>query len=414
MSLYSRAIPCLLLYNQEENGAGYAMGHTEDSIKRIARENGAALIGIASRERLDDAPPSADAGYVLPSTCSIVSFAVPLDKKAARDFLCKKDWLSNCADRKHVVQTLYHISDHITDFLKSEGHEAAGIDINNTYRLEPGAADVTEMTEFYPDFSHRYAAVAAGIGRLGLSGNVLTPQYGALVDLGTVLTSAELAPDPLLSENPCDRCKLCTAVCPVGMMHKTKKTAVTVAGLTDEIALKRPNTCCWIGCTGYHGLSPNRKWSNWSPYRLGEPLPEDKAGLDALNTRLQKADPQMQLEHNIFTDFRQAAFDPHWTYNSVCGNCRDVCWTGREDRETNARSLLSSGVAALALNGEHVATTEEEVVEIETPYLVRVALLKSDYNRLHESRAAVHVPADAPPIDAAVLEFLSEHHPEHG
>jgi len=76
------------------------------------------------------------------------------------------------------------------------------------------------MTEFIPDFSHRYGAVAAGIGRLGWSGNLLTTDYGAMVELGTVLTSAKLEPDPLLENNPCDRCKLCTSVCPVEMISK--------------------------------------------------------------------------------------------------------------------------------------------------------------------------------------------------
>ena len=334
------------------------MERTEDIIKQIATENGAALVGIAPRDRLKDAPPSGDAGYVLPATRSVISFAVPLDREMTRDFLSKKDWLSNCADRKRVSQTLYRVTDAITDYLKSEGYEAVGVDLNNNYRPEPGAADVTEMTEFLPVFSHRYAAVAAGIGRLGWSGNVLTPRYGALVDLGTVLTSAELAADPILSENPCDRCKLCTAVCPVGMIDAREKTVVTIAGLEEEIALKRPNTCCWIGCSGYHGLSLNRKWSNWSPYRVGGPLPRDKAALDALNVRLQKADPQMQLEDNSFTNFRQAVFDPHWVYNSVCGNCRDVCWPERADRESNARELLRSGVAVLKMNGEHGVAAE--------------------------------------------------------
>ncbi len=70
-------------------------------------------------------------------------------------------------------------------------------------------------------------------------------------------------------------------VCPVGMIHGKQAVTVTVAGVTEAIARKRPNTCCWIGCTGYEGQSRRGTWSNWSPYRLGHPLPEDKAALDA-------------------------------------------------------------------------------------------------------------------------------------
>jgi len=143
------------------------MNQLENQIKSIARESGANLVGIASKQRLYDAPPSGNPDYLLPSTQSIISFAVTLDKSIARDFISKKNWLSHCEERKRMARSLYGISDRLVDFLKSEGFEALGVDINNSYRPEPGAKDVTEMSEFIPGFSHRYGAVAAGIGRQG-------------------------------------------------------------------------------------------------------------------------------------------------------------------------------------------------------------------------------------------------------
>ncbi len=227
------------------------MGKLENRIKDIAKENGAALVGIASRERLMDAPLSGNPEYVLPSTRSIISLAMSIDKKPIKDFLGKKDWLSHGEDGKQLVQSLYLIGDKLTAFLRDNGHQAVAVDVNNDYRSEEGAADITEMAEFLPDFAHRYGAVAAGIARLGWSGNVLNPEYGALLELGTVLTSAELEPDLLLTENPCDTCKMCTLVCPVEMISKTETKQIRIAGITDKIAVKKPNTCCWIGCTGY-------------------------------------------------------------------------------------------------------------------------------------------------------------------
>jgi ferredoxin len=377
----------------------------ENQLKNVAKEGGAALVGIASKERLYDAPPSGNPDYLFPSAQSVVSFAVTLDRGIIRDFLSKKDWLSHCDERKRIAQSLYAINDRLVSFFKSQGFEAIGIDINNTYRPEPGARDVTEMTEFRPDFSHRYGAVAAGIGRLGWSGNVLTTDYGAMIELGTVLTSAKLEPDPLLKKNPCDRCKLCTAVCPVEMMSKNKETAISIAGITEVIAVKRPNTCCWIGCTGYHGLAPNRKWSNWSPYRLDYPLPQDKIDLDALNIQLQKADPQMYLEGNGFSDYRKAMFDPDWFSNTVCGNCRSVCWEKRDDREENRRLIVNSGIVALNPDGEHIVA-DEEVVEIDTPYIVRVAMLKKDYEKILASKKSTGKIQGKAPIDTEVLSFI--------
>ena len=381
------------------------MSYLENKIKEIARENGAAITGIAFKERLYDSPPSGNPDFLLPSAQSIISFAIPLDKKIMRDFISKRDWLSHNEERKQLAMSLYTIGDRLVDFLKGKGFEARTVDINNSYRPEPEANDITEMTEFIPDFSHRYGAVAAGIGRLGWSGNLLTPDYGAMVELGTVLTSAKLESDPLLETNPCDRCKACTAVCPVEMIDRKKAVTVHVAGIDEEIAQKRPNTCCWIGCTGYHGLSPNKKWSNWSPYRLDFPLPEGKDELDALNIRLQKADPMMHLEENSFTDYRSVMFNPDWFTNTVCGNCRSVCWAEREDRMQNMRLIVNSGVVVLNPDGDHIPI-KDEVIELDTPYIVRVAMQKEKYEKALSSVEPINMVKAKAPIDAGVLSSI--------
>jgi ferredoxin len=377
----------------------------ESQIKKIARDSGASLVGITSKQRLYDAPPSGNPDYLLPSVQSVVSFAVALDRKIIQGFISKKDWFSHCDERKQIAQKLYTISDNLVKFLKSQGFEAIGVDINNTYRPEPNAVDITDMTEFIPDFAHRYGAIAAGIGRLGWSGNVLNTDYGALVELGTVLTSAKLESDPLLEKNPCDRCKVCTAVCPVEMMGNKKSVTVKIAGITEVIAKKRPNTCCWIGCTGYHGLAPNRKWSNWSHYRLDYPLPQNKTELDALNIRLQKEDPQMHLKENSFTDYRKAMFSPDWFSNTVCGFCRGVCWEKRDDREQNRRLIVNSGIVALNPDGEHIVT-DEEVVEVDTPYIVRVIMLKKEYEKALVSKKSAGKLQGKTPIDSEVLSSI--------
>ena len=82
------------------------MHQLENQIKYLTRESGASLVGIASKQRLYDAPPSGNPDYLLPSAQSVISFAVTLDRKYIRDFISKKDWLSHCDDRKQIVQLL--------------------------------------------------------------------------------------------------------------------------------------------------------------------------------------------------------------------------------------------------------------------------------------------------------------------
>ena len=157
------------------------MDSAETRLKSLAVSLGADLVGVTTRELLADGPPSADPCYLLPSAGSVISFALSLDRDIARDFMSKKKWRPHCDNRKAIAQTLYKIGDTLAEELRSEGYEAVNVDLNSNYRPEEGADDVTEMTAFHPDFSHRYAAVAAGIGRLGWSGNLLTREHGAQV-----------------------------------------------------------------------------------------------------------------------------------------------------------------------------------------------------------------------------------------
>jgi len=375
----------------------------EIQVKAIARENGASLVGIASRERLGGAPPSADPDYLLPSTQSVIAFGLPLDRKVIRDFLSKRNWLSHGADHKRIYQRLYNIGDRLVDFLKEKGFEARRPDMNNVYRPEGQSnrtTDLINMVDMVPDFSHRYGAVAAGLGRLGWSGNLMTPQFGSAVFLGSVLTSAVLQPDPLLEEDPCDKCKLCTTVCPVEMIDKKETMSVTIAGRSYSYGKKGNNARCIIGCAHFHGLGPNKTWSTWSPYRIDYPLPDDEAELIALSRQLRAADPDFQGKRAFLTQ-RDKCFDPKEIYINTCANCGLICWEKREDREENRRLLMNSGVVVLTAKGKRMAVTADEATEVDTPYGVRVAMLRREAqalpqiaNLLKEGAQATHVARD--------------------
>jgi epoxyqueuosine reductase QueG len=349
------------------------MMNLEMEIKAMAREHGAALVGIASRDRLVGAPPSVDPDYLLPSTRSIISIAIPYDRKAIRDYLAKKDWLAHGADMKRIYQILYTITDHLADFFKEKGFEARGVDPNGVYRPEP---DVNKV-EMVPDFSHRYGAVAAGLGQLGWSGNLRTPQFGAAVNLASVLTSAELRSDPILDVNPCDRCGLCAAVCPSGFIGGKQSVSVTIAGREYTHVKKRNIAYCGISCGGYHGLGPNKKWSTWSPYRLNYPLPRDEGEAIALLRRVSTDDPNINTRASGTS--RDRCFDPNFIYDPTCSNCNIVCWESLEDRNENVRLLLNSGVVVLTDKGGRMAIPSEEAEEVNTPFTVKVAVARQEY-----------------------------------
>lgn len=77
------------------------------------------------------------------------------------------------------------------------------------------------------DFSHRHAAIAAGLGTWGRHNLVLHPTLGARVLFSTILTDMELASDPPVKEPLCNSCNLCVESCP--------GRALDVEGKTEQL-----------------------------------------------------------------------------------------------------------------------------------------------------------------------------------
>ena len=109
------------------------------------------------------------------------------------------------------------ISYHTAVYLEERGHDA--LCLPTTY-----GSSFTWDSLNYPlpnwmaPFSHRHAAVAAGLGRFGMNNLVLTPEYGPLVRVVSIITDADLEPDPLLDTPVClgEDCGVCRQTCPNG------------------------------------------------------------------------------------------------------------------------------------------------------------------------------------------------------
>ncbi len=86
--------------------------------------------------------------------------------------------------------------------------------------------------ELKADFSHRHAAVAAGLGELGWNGLAMTPVFGARVRFNSVITDAPLVPTPMY-QGPAlcqpERCRyLCARVCPAQALPLDRKKEVSI------------------------------------------------------------------------------------------------------------------------------------------------------------------------------------------
>ena len=342
-------------------------------VKDLARQMGAAKVGVAAVEALSG-PPTADASRVLPGARSVVSFLVVEPEGAVLKYLAKEDPSEYRGHFYENIQTLGRVGLGVAEALRREGFRAQAVSPNGVY--ESGSSLVTGLV---PPFSHRYAAVAAGLGAIGWSGNVMTPEYGSRVYLSSVITDAELEPDRPLEENPCDRCNICLKACPGVFMSWTESVSFTLGGRVITHAKKGMHARCAISCGGFTGLSRDRRWSTWAPARHA--IPEDDGELLRLLAHLAAEHSRRSSENPELPNFIRGSMDvPGYEQPGVlarsrhdtvvtCGNCAIVCFETLQQRAKALKLLLHSGVVVEEGDGRVRVVPAEEARRHQAEYV---------------------------------------------
>jgi len=281
-----------------------------------------------------------------------VSFAVPFDRDSIRLFLAKKDRVPYEEDNLAINIQATNLSWELAEFIKEMGFEARGTRANLNYREEIEGWQI----KMPPKISHRYVAVAAGLGSFGWSGNVGMKGYGSAIILGTCLTTADLEPSiPIPEEESfCDDCKLCVVACPVEMFEKKKEMSVHLGGKTYTHAARKTYLRCQFCCGGFTGLHKSGKWSSWSPGRFA--VPEDE---DTLLNELVRAMSLYENRPRMTAGYVNPAFDGA-TLNMTCGNCQVVCWGDKKETGKNVKLLRTSGCILQRPDGSLYALPPEE------------------------------------------------------
>ena len=229
-----------------------------ESVKQLAKQHGAVLVGVANIERFDPMPPIYDAtpkGHhpkdFLPEARSVISIAQPILNPAmdAPAFLVDRElemipdivkysYMEVFYNRvAHVVQDcmLEFIGQIVGQYLLSYGHQAM---IFPTTGLHPSVSGLSESQVWerhsmfrytYGPFSHRHAATRAGLGEFGYNNLVLTKEFGSRQRFNSIITDADLVPDPLITEPIClrDKCNLCLEACIMNCITMRDDESVT-------------------------------------------------------------------------------------------------------------------------------------------------------------------------------------------
>jgi len=197
----------------------------KDEVKRIALSEGATKVGIASVESFAGAPDGHAPADFIPDARSVISVGVRLLDAAVDRNRLFMDSQTIPQDlrmpvQEHIYETvaysmvntrLERIGMSIALFLEKQGYPSMCFPATYDRYYEPL---MRKIPNFQAYFSHRHAAVRAGLGEFGLSNLVLTPECGPRIRFNSVITSMQLEPDTIIAEKLCVRgCALCLESC---------------------------------------------------------------------------------------------------------------------------------------------------------------------------------------------------------
>ena len=140
---------------------------------------------------------------------------------------------------------------HVYRALERAGYLAIPVAPSGYWRYR----DYQEMKGgFYADFSHRHAAVAAGLGDLGLNGLFLSPEFGIRQRMASVITTAPLRPDePYCGKPLCNNCGRCLKACPVQAFDADERFAVRIGDKDGDLCEGRQVEVRLVGAARHGG-----------------------------------------------------------------------------------------------------------------------------------------------------------------
>ncbi len=218
----------------------------KNAVKQYAYQMGADLVGVGNIERCEHAPEMMSPQGLLPSARSIVVMALRHpDGCVEMGGETHPQEIGPYAVQYRMNTRLDEMSYRMATFLERVGCQAVPITASNIWRY-------TEYKQldavFAPDLSHIYMAVVAGLADMGYSGLAITPEFGARNRFVTVVTDAELEPDPLIEPGSvCDDCMLCRKHCPSEALSKEieGENVLSIEGREYRFAKKNLWRCAW-------------------------------------------------------------------------------------------------------------------------------------------------------------------------
>ncbi len=205
-----------------------------DNVKKYLLECGASKVGFADVEGL------ASEFVDLPNGISLV---LKLPKKAM-EYLEEDDFKSYWKCFHGKVAELKEIALKGEKYIKNLGYDAFAL------TMERNECDMEKLLSILP---YKTIATKSGMGWIGRSALLVTPEYGSAITLCGILTDMPLEFDIPITDSECDECENCQNACPVDAINPQKwnnqlnrKDIIDIESCSEYIIDQYKNG---LGCT---------------------------------------------------------------------------------------------------------------------------------------------------------------------
>jgi len=221
---------------------------TSQDIKAAAKRMGADIVGIGSIDRWSTAPIQMDPKQIMPNAKSIIALGFRVLRGSLRG-IEEGTYFSNYSAMGYggitylyMPMTVINLSKMIEDAgyeAVPMGHQSDWRAIDNLGYLPEGYSRPVAPGKAAPDvmINLRIAGFLCGLGEIGYSKMLLTPEFGPRVRVGIIITELELEPDPIMEPGTlCNRCMACVRECPGGCIPADRTVKDNVGGYDLEWA----------------------------------------------------------------------------------------------------------------------------------------------------------------------------------
>lgn len=208
-------------------------------IKQAAKNFGADIVGIGSIDRWKDIPKEQNPATIMPKAKSVICIGFRIHRGLLRGAeegtYFSAYTLAGFNDINKIIAPMAQRQ--LSSLIEDYGYEATPVMYyshnlggrHNMPKMEKGD-DRKVCPDVFIDF--RIAGMLCGVGEIGYSRLLLTPEFGPAQRVFFIITDAELEADPIIT-GICDQCMECVKYCPAKALSYENTDNIEISGLMD-------------------------------------------------------------------------------------------------------------------------------------------------------------------------------------